>query len=101
MSPLISSLITGGAGETAGGVGYAEVQVDAATIGDLPFTYRITSMPTLLTFDRGEAQFETRVTSVEQLKDARFVREWVEREAARRGEGGGGGGRNLMGKWFG
>ncbi|KAH7043220.1 hypothetical protein B0J12DRAFT_196405 [Macrophomina phaseolina] len=100
VSPLISSLISSGAGESAGGVGYAEVQVDAATIGDLPFTYRITSMPTLLAFDRGEAQFETRVTRVEELKDAKFVREWIEREAARRGQGGSGG-RSLLGKWFG
>ncbi|GME57280.1 Thioredoxin [Neofusicoccum parvum] len=108
VSPLIHSLVESGAGEKAGGVGYAEVEVDAATIGELPLTYRITSMPTLLAFDRGEAQFETRVTDVAAMKDEQNIREWVEREASRRGEGGAGGGtgvfgggRSLLGKWFG
>lgn len=101
VAPHISSLISDGAGEATGGVGYAEVEVDAATIGDLPMTYRITSMPTLLAFDRGEAQFETRVTSVEDIKDVGFVKEWIEREAGRGGEGGAGGGKSLLGRWFG
>ncbi|KAK0664847.1 hypothetical protein DIS24_g365 [Lasiodiplodia hormozganensis] len=106
VAPLIHNVVSSGAGESAGGVGYAEVQVDAATIGDLPLTYRITSMPTLMAFDRGEAQFETRLTTVDRMKDAAFLREWIETEAARRGEGGaggafGGGGKSLLGKWFG
>ncbi|KAL1652129.1 hypothetical protein SLS58_000254 [Diplodia intermedia] len=100
VAPLIHNQIESGTGEKAGGVGYSEVQVDAATIGDLPLTYRITSMPTLMAFDRGEAQFETRLTSVDRMKDSAFLREWIETEAARRGEGGAGG-KSLLGRWFG
>ncbi|OJD40563.1 thioredoxin-like protein [Diplodia corticola] len=101
VAPLVHKAIEAdGAGEAAGGVGYAEVQVDAATIGDLPLTYRITSMPTLMAFDRGEAQFETRLTAVDRIKDAALLRDWVETEAARRGEGGAGG-KSLLGRWFG
>ncbi|KAF2143784.1 uncharacterized protein K452DRAFT_268178 [Aplosporella prunicola CBS 121167] len=100
VEPLLRQMIEDeGVGESVGGVGYAQVEVDAVTIGDLPITYRINSMPTLLAFDRQEAQFETKVTRLEDLESRRFLTEWIEKEARRGGEGGGGG--SLLGKWFG
>ena len=64
---------------------------------------QINSMPTLLAFDRQEAQLETKVTNVEDLKRKQFLIEWIEREAKRHGEGGGGGGGlgGLLGSIFG
>lgn len=49
-------------------------------------------MPTLLSFDRQEAQVETKLTRVEDMKNRQFLIEWIEREAKRHGQGGGGGG---------
>lgn len=57
-------------------------------------------MPTLLAFDRQEAQFETRVTAVDKMKNREFLRQWIVGEAKRRGQGGGGGA-GILGKWFG
>ena len=48
-------------------------------------------MPTLLAFDRQEAQLETRVTDVEKLKNREFLINWIETEAKRHGGGGAGG----------
>ena len=48
-------------------------------------------MPTLLAFDRQEAQLETRVTDVEKLKNKEFLINWIETEAKRHGGGGAGG----------
>jgi len=53
---------------------------------------QITTMPTLLAFDRQEAQLETRITKVEEMSNKKFLTEWIEREARRRGDGGAGGG---------
>ncbi|KAK7527145.1 uncharacterized protein IWZ02DRAFT_193558 [Phyllosticta citriasiana] len=101
VKPILEELVgKEGVGEEQGGVGYAEVEVDAVTIGDLPITYRINSMPTLLAFDRQEAQFETRVTAVDKMKNRDFLRQWIVSEAKRRGQGGGGGA-GILGKWFG
>ncbi|KAK7510865.1 hypothetical protein IWZ03DRAFT_70056 [Phyllosticta citriasiana] len=101
VKPMLEELVgKEGVGEEQGGVGYAEVEVDAVTIGDLPITYRINSMPTLLAFDRQEAQFETRVTAVDKMKNRDFLRQWIVSEAKRRGQGGGGGA-GILGKWFG
>lgn len=65
--------------------------------------YAVNSLPTLLAFDRGEPQLETRVTRVEDLKREAFLREWIETEAKRHGDGGAGGGtgRGLFGAIFG
>jgi len=59
-------------------------------------------MPTLLSFDRQEAQLNTVVTKVEDMSNKKFLTEWIEREAKRRGEGGGGGtGGSIFGGLFG
>jgi len=52
-------------------------------------------MPTLLAFDRQEAQIETRVIDVERLKSKEFLISWLQQEAARHGDGGAGG--SLLG----
>jgi hypothetical protein len=59
-------------------------------------------MPTLLSFDRQEAQLETKITRLDDLKNRQFLTEWIEREAKRHGEGGGGGtGIGLFSRLFG
>ena len=64
--------------------------------------YMITSLPTLLSFDRGEAQIVTKVTDPKVLKDREWLKEWIRTEARRRGSGGGGGGGgSLAGGLFG
>lgn len=46
VKPILEELVgKEGVGEEHGGVGYAEVEVDAATIGDLPITYRVSTLP--------------------------------------------------------
>jgi len=71
-----------------------EVEFDSQDIMDsgLGMTYMITSMPTLLSFDRGEAQIGTKVTDPKQMKDKEWLKEWIRTEARRRGNGGSGGG---------
>lgn len=59
-------------------------------------------MPTLLAFDRQEAQMETRLTKLEDMKNKQLLTNWIENEAKRHGEGGGGGsGFSLFGGLFG
>lgn len=59
---------------------------------------KISSIPTLLAFDRSEAQLGTKVTSVDDLKNKQFLTSWLETEAKRHGEGGAGsGGGGLFG----
>ena len=100
MSPIIQSLIRDEyVGLEQGGVGFVEVQLDAPEIGDLGTTYMIKSVPTLMAFSRGESQTETKLARLEELRDRRFLTEWIEREAARGGAGGAGG--KLFGGWFG
>ena len=60
---------------------------------------QISSIPTMLAFSRQEAQLETRLTSVEEMKDKDFLRLWIEDEAMRGASGGKGGG--LFGGLFG
>jgi len=57
-------------------------------------TYSVTRVPLLLSFSRGEPQWETRVTDVNKLLDRRFMIDWIEKEAKRAGAGGAGG------SWF-
>jgi hypothetical protein len=65
---------------------------DSTLIEDLPIKYRISSMPILLAFSRQEAQFDTRLTRPEEMRNKDFLREWLVREAQRGGRMGGGGG---------
>lgn len=69
-----------------------EVLMDSTLIEDLPIRYRISSMPTLLAFSRQEAQFDTRVTRPDDMRNKEFLREWLVAEARRGGRRGGGGG---------
>lgn len=51
MSPLLKELIEDqGIGEKEGGIGYAEVELDAATIGDLGVTYMVMLIRVFLAF---------------------------------------------------
>lgn len=58
MSPVIHELLQSGVGEEEGGVSFCEIEYDSPDIMNdgLAMTYMISSMPTLLSFDRGEAQ---------------------------------------------
>jgi len=49
-------------GEEEGGVSFCEIEYDCPDVmqSGLGMTYMITSMPTLLGFDRGEAQTTTK-----------------------------------------
>lgn len=106
VAPLIQELVESGVGEAEGGVGYCAVEFDSPdlTSADLGTTYMIRSVPTLLSFDAGEAQAETQVRDAKLLADRRFLEEWIKNEARRRGNRGGGGppgGPSLLGGLFG
>ena len=102
MTPIIRDLIeTQGAGEEAGGVSFVEVEFDSPTIGEVAGRFAITSIPTLMAFSRQEAQLETRVTNVHEMKDKDFLRLWIANEAMRGGSGGKGGGSGFLGGIFG
>lgn len=94
-----------GVGEAEGGVAYAEIEYDAPDVmaAGLGQTYMITKVPTLLSFDAGEAQVETKVVDGRLLADRAFLEEWIRAEARRHGGrgGGGGGGGSLFGGLFG
>lgn len=103
VAPLLRNLIederAGEHGEQS--VNFAEVELDSPDVAGagVASRYMITSVPFLVSFSRGEMQLDTRVTDVGKMKDARFLKEWIEREARRGGEGGAGG--SLFGGWFG
>lgn len=104
--PLIQSLVEAGTGEAEGGVGFAAVEFDSPDImsgsENLAMRYMITSIPTLLSFDAGEAQTTTKVVDGRKLADGQFLADWIRNEARRHGgRGGGGGGRSLFGGLFG
>ncbi|KAJ4301602.1 hypothetical protein N0V90_003695 [Kalmusia sp. IMI 367209] len=101
VKPLVKGMIEDErVGEEEGGLGFAEVELDSTLIGDLGVKYMITSMPTLLAFSRQEAQFDTRITKPELMKNKEHLREWLLSEARRGGRAGGGGG-GLFGSIFG
>ena len=93
VGPLLQSLVESGVGEAEGGVGYCTVEFDAPDVmaGALGLTYMINSVPTLLSFDAGEAQVATKLADGNRLKDRRFLEEWIRTEARRHGGRGGGG----------
>lgn len=88
------------AGGTNTSVGFAEIEADAPDMiaEDIAGRYMVNSVPMLLAFSRGEAQVETRITDARLLKDRKYLIEWIEKEAARGGQGGAGGG--MFGGWF-
>ncbi|USW49504.1 Putative Thioredoxin-like superfamily [Septoria linicola] len=93
--PIIRELIEqDGVGEDKGSVGFVEVEMDSPDLGGvagIPQRYMITSVPTLLAFDRQEPQIETKVARLDDLKSREFLKTWIETEAARHGSGGAGG----------
>ncbi|CZT46571.1 uncharacterized protein RSE6_07017 [Rhynchosporium secalis] len=103
VSPILQELINSGVGEEEGGITYCEIEYDSMDIMDsgLGMTYMITSMPTLLSFDRGEAQVGTKITDPKQMTDVEGLKEWIRNEAKRAGTGGGAGGSGLFGGLFG
>jgi thiol-disulfide isomerase/thioredoxin len=105
VSPLLRDLVESGVGEQEGGVGLAFVEFDSPDImsgsPNLALTYMINSIPTLLSFDAGEAQTKTKVADARQLADRQFLSEWIRAEARRHGNRGGGGGSAGFGGLFG
>ncbi|PMD54242.1 uncharacterized protein K444DRAFT_540651 [Hyaloscypha bicolor E] len=99
VSPLLQELISSGVGEAEGAVSFAEIEFDSQDIMDsgLAMTYMITSIPTLLSFERGEAQTYTKVTDPKLMRDREWLKEWIRTEAGR----GGGAGLNAGGGIFG
>ena len=95
VSPLVQELIEKeGVGEDQGGLSFVEVEMDSPDLGGLAgigTRYGINSIPTLLAFDRQEPQLETKVYKLDELKSREFLTKWIEKEAARHGEGGAGG----------
>lgn len=88
------SLVESGVGETEGGVSLALVEFDSPDLQsatpNLALTYMINSIPTLLSFDAGEAQTATKVADAHKLADRKFLEEWIRAEASRHGGRGGG-----------
>ncbi|MCJ1405764.1 hypothetical protein MMC11_008994 [Xylographa trunciseda] len=95
ISELLLQLVEqDGVGERDGGVGFAEVEMDApdCEAEDVGGLYAITSIPTLMAFSRGEPQQLTKLTDTAELQDREFLTLWIENEARRGGAGGAGGG---------
>ena len=101
IKPLLSELVEKGAGETDGGVNYCEVEFDAPDVLDsgLGMTYMVNSLPTLITFDRGEVV--ERVTAVTKMRNREWLKEYIERQARRKGEGTGSPGESSGTGFFG
>jgi thiol-disulfide isomerase/thioredoxin len=99
VSPVLQELISSGVGEAEGPVTFAEIEFDSQDIMDsgLAMTYNIRSIPTLLSFERGEAQTYTKVTDPKLMRDREWLKEWIRTEAGR----GGGAGLNAGGGIFG
>ncbi|KAI0172373.1 hypothetical protein GGR52DRAFT_402172 [Hypoxylon sp. FL1284] len=102
VAPLLKSAVESGVGEAEGGVGYCQVEFDAPDImsDGLGTQCMITSIPTLLSFDAGEAQVQTKLTDARKMADRAFLEEWIRNEARRHG-GRGGGGPGIFGGLFG
>ncbi|KAF1360988.1 hypothetical protein EJ07DRAFT_81705, partial [Lizonia empirigonia] len=86
VTSLVKALIADSrVNSSSGGLGFAEVETDSPLIGDLPLTYGITSIPTLLAFSRQEAQVDTKLVRPQEMQDEEFLREWLRTEARRGG----------------
>lgn len=93
LAPLVQDIIENeGINEIEKGVAFAEVEVDAPYMAGVGEEYFINETPTLLAFSRQEAQLQTKVTSVDLIKDREFLKLWIQNEAKRGGAGGAGGG---------
>ncbi|PTB45309.1 uncharacterized protein TrAFT101_000767 [Trichoderma asperellum] len=94
IEPLLRSLVSSGVGEQEGGVLFAPVQFDTPEMMSTPIPlasrYSITSTPTLLSFDGGEARASTKVMDARKLADRQFLIDWIRNEAKRHESGGGG-----------
>ncbi|KAI1771613.1 hypothetical protein F4818DRAFT_444940 [Hypoxylon cercidicola] len=104
VAPLLRSVVESGVGEAEGGVAFCQVEFDAPDIMNdaLGTQYMITSIPTLLSFDAGEAQVQSKITNARNMADRAFLEEWIRNEARRHGgRGGGGGGPGILGGLFG
>jgi thiol:disulfide interchange protein len=98
--PIVSSLIEHEyIGLDEGGVGFAEVQIDAPTAEDLGLRHAVTSLPTLLAFSKGQARESTRTTDVGLMRNRKWLTSWIEEES-RNGEKGDRSGTFGFG-WFG
>ncbi|KAK9417447.1 putative Thioredoxin domain-containing protein [Seiridium unicorne] len=103
VSPLLTELVESGVGEAEGGVHYCTVEYDCPDImsDGLGMRYMITSIPTLLSIDAGEAQVETKTMDARKLADRQWLEEWIRNEARRHGGRGGGGSGSIFGGLFG
>ncbi|KAK7426794.1 hypothetical protein QQZ08_006695 [Neonectria magnoliae] len=105
VSPLLRSLVESGVGEDEGGVAFTTVEFDSPDVmsgsPNLALDYMITSIPTLLSFDAGEAQTATKVADARKLADREFLVEWIRNEARRHGGHGGGDSSSVFGGLFG
>lgn len=100
ISPLLTKLISQGVGQDQGGINYVSVEFDAPDNMVLGQRYMITSIPTLLSFDRRRSEVLGREVDVRKMADERWLEEWIRGEAARDGGGSGGGG-GILGGLFG
>ena len=80
-------------------VTYAEIEMDSPDMTEVNSRYMIRSIPMLLAFSRGEPQMGTVVTDAKKMADRRFLKDWMNTEAYRGGQGGAGG--SLLGGLFG
>lgn len=90
----MTSLVANGVGESANtSVQYCEVEFDSQDIMEsgLGLQYMITSLPTLVTFDRGEMMMDTKAVDPALMRNEAWLTEWIENESKRKGEGTGGG----------
>lgn len=97
----MQKLIASGVGEDQGGINYVPVEFDAPDNMVLGQRYMITSIPTLLSFDRRRSDVVSRQVDVRKMGDERWLEEWIRTEAGRDGGGGGDGGKGLFGGLFG
>lgn len=99
-APSVGSSAATTSNSSTNGVAYCVVQYDAPDVmrAGIGAEYMITTVPTLLSFDGGEAQVATKVTDPERMLDRQWLEEWIWTEARRRGGRGGGG---SWGLWFG
>lgn len=104
ISPLLKKIVNSTSppcpAEPANKIGFAEVEFDANDImmSSVPMDFMVNSLPTLIVFDRGEVV--ERVTDVRNMSNEQWLRDWIEVQARRKGEGSGGSGKGVFGGLF-